>query len=208
VSAVRRLDGSVPWRVGVFPDVYTVVGEYCRSMPDEVSRPRPPPPSSESPRPSIGDVGVFCAVCHRWNDGTSDFCTCRESLIGYRTLNTAQVTSWVREQARERDAAGAPTSTADIEALTSWAGWSDSSHGAAEGDVNIAMSCLLAFLWVVGLVFTFVGAWSYAAIDSGVGGESALVLVVTAPLGLLGIACLAAAVGLTISLFWRKRNGK
>jgi hypothetical protein len=80
----------------------------------------------------ITEVGVFCGVCHRWNDGASDFCACRESLIGYRTLNAKQVASWVSGQMRERDAAGAPTTTDEIEALRIWAGSGQPLHAIAD----------------------------------------------------------------------------
>jgi hypothetical protein len=152
----------------------------------------------------ITDIGVFCAVCHRWNDGASDFCSCRESLVGYRTLNARQVGSWVTGQLHERDAAGVPSSVADVEALREWAGRGD---GGGSPDISVAQGCLMFFLWVAGLLFTFVGVWSYAAIDSGGGSESAIVLAATVPLGLLGIVWLAAAIGLTIIWFWVKRSG-
>lgn len=65
---------------------------------------------------------MFCGVCHRRNSGASDFCICRESLIGYRPLNSKQVASWVTGQIRERDAAGVPSDADHIEVLRSWAG--------------------------------------------------------------------------------------
>lgn len=91
----------------------------------------------EEPRSvrDIGDVGVICTVCHSWNDGTSDFWTCRESLIGYRTLNTKQISSWVTGQLRERDTAGAASSAEDVEALREWAGRRDLSDLVADRDV-------------------------------------------------------------------------
>jgi hypothetical protein len=82
----------------------------------------------------ITEVGVFCGVCHRWNDGASDFCACRESLVGYRPLNAKQVASWVTGQLRERDAAGVPSSAEDVEALREWAGRGDPSHPVARRD--------------------------------------------------------------------------
>jgi hypothetical protein len=184
---------------------YAIISEYRQSMTDEL----PPPPlpglsSSQSPMSDINDVGVICSVCHRRNDGMSDFCTCRESLIGYRTLNTKQVASWVTGQLRERETAGVPTRTEEVEALREWAGRGD---GGGRPDISVAQGCLMFFLWVAGLLFTFVGVWSYAAIDSGGGSESAIVLAATVPLGLLGIVWLAAAIGLTIIWFWVKRSG-
>jgi hypothetical protein len=74
----------------------------------------------------VRDVGVICTVCHCSNNGLSDFCECRESLIGYRPLNTRSADRWVEAQLSERSAIGISTTDYEVEALRRWATRSDS----------------------------------------------------------------------------------
>lgn len=61
-------------------------------------------------KPDIGEVGVSCRVCHRWNDGESDLCShCGERIAGDRPLTGNSVASWVQGQIAERRAFGMPS---------------------------------------------------------------------------------------------------
>lgn len=72
-------------------------------------------------KPDIGEVGVFCRVCHRWNDGESDLCShCGERLVGARPLRSGSITSWVEGQVDERNALGIPVSGGDRDQLHEW----------------------------------------------------------------------------------------
>jgi len=89
-----------------------------------------------SAKPDIGGVGVFCRVCHRWNDGESDLCRhCGKSLVGDRPLSSGSTTSWVEDQVDERNALGIPVSRGDRDELHEWVNFEPASR-IAEREVD------------------------------------------------------------------------
>jgi hypothetical protein len=76
----------------------------------------------QSAKPDIGEVGVFCRVCHRWSDGQSDLCHhCLERLLGSRPLSKDSVAVWVGGQVDEHRALGIPVPAEDQDLLHRWA---------------------------------------------------------------------------------------
>lgn len=66
--------------------------------------------------------GIFCRVCHMWNDGESDFCShCQDRLIGSRPLTVRGVDSWLKGQVDEHEVLRIPLSFEDRKLLRRWA---------------------------------------------------------------------------------------
>jgi hypothetical protein len=92
----------------------------------------------QSAKPDIGEVGVFCRVCHRWSDGQSDLCHhCLERLLGSRPLSKDSVAVWVGGQVDEHRALGIPVPAEDQALLRRWASF-HSVNLIAEADDNEA----------------------------------------------------------------------
>jgi hypothetical protein len=73
-------------------------------------------------KPDIDELGIFCCVCHRWNDGQLDLCGhCQERLVGDRPLTSGSVASWVEGQVEERRVLGIEVPAEDQELLHRWA---------------------------------------------------------------------------------------
>jgi hypothetical protein len=130
--------------------------------------------SQDQPMRGIAGVGVFCGVCHRRDDGESDFCSCGESLVGYRPLNAKQLASWVTGQIRERDAAGVGSNSADIDVLRAWAGRGQPLHqirhrGDAKTKSMFRFLSLTKRATAIAVVAFLVGLPGCAQIDLGFG---------------------------------------
>ena len=90
-----------------------MVGEFTDMYCDDMGH--------QSAKPDIGEVGVFCRVCHMWSDGQSDLCHyCLERLVGSRPLSKDSVAVWVGGQVDEHRALGIPVPAEDQDLLHRW----------------------------------------------------------------------------------------